>query len=130
MAAPHKCLQIQVATTFNYYIKVRPWLPWEHCNPLKAPLTDHFTVVCSLTLCLNGSEVGGGLALIQTSTFVGNEPSYQKNNLIYRTKAVRSNQNKITFSLAAIQGAVSFRFKHPIFLCMKNKLLFILRMYE
>ena len=28
---------------------------------------DHFTVVCSVTWPLNGSEAGGDLALIQTS---------------------------------------------------------------
>ena len=28
---------------------------------------DHFTVVCSVTWALNGSEAGGDLVLIQTS---------------------------------------------------------------
>ena len=30
-------------------------------------LIDHFTVVCSVTWPVNGSEAGGDLALIQTS---------------------------------------------------------------
>ena len=30
-------------------------------------IIDHFTVVCSVTCPLNGSEAGGDLALIQTS---------------------------------------------------------------
>ena len=31
---------------------------------------DHFTVICSVTWPLNGSEAGGDLALIKTSPFV------------------------------------------------------------
>ena len=31
------------------------------------PNADHFTVVCSVTWPLNGSEAGGDLVLIQTS---------------------------------------------------------------
>ena len=45
---------------------------------------DHFTVVCSLTLPLNGSEAGGDLALKETSVFV------MLKHLVSITKAVRS----------------------------------------
>ena len=34
---------------------------------IKKLLIGHFTVVCSVAWPLNGSEVGGDLALIQTS---------------------------------------------------------------
>ena len=33
------------------------------------PKIDHFTVACSVTWPLNGSEAAGDLALIQNSTF-------------------------------------------------------------
>ena len=35
-----------------------------------AQLIDHFTVLCSVTWPLNGSEAGGDLVLIQTSLFL------------------------------------------------------------
>ena len=35
-------------------------------NPGLTVITDHFTVVCSVTRPLNGSEAGGNLVLIQT----------------------------------------------------------------
>ena len=36
-------------------------------NHLQLIIIDHFTVVCSVTRPLNGSEAGGDLVLIQTS---------------------------------------------------------------
>ena len=60
---------------------------------------DRFTVCCSVTLSLNGSETGGDLALIQTYLLL----SCKCLNLIYIIKAVSSLSNKFTSSLAAIQ---------------------------
>ena len=41
------------------------------CNyRLSVLLIDHFTVVCSVTWPLNGSEARGDLVLIQTTVFV------------------------------------------------------------
>ena len=38
------------------------WVNWPVVDTI-----DHFTVVCSVTWPLNGSEAGGDLVLIQTS---------------------------------------------------------------
>jgi len=51
---------------------------------------DHSTVVCSVTWPIHVSEAGGGLVVIQTSLLFAYKCKLHKNNLIYKTKAVRS----------------------------------------
>ena len=43
-------------------------------------LIDHFTVVCSVTWPLNGSEAGGDFVLIQTSLLLLGKLSYSYAN--------------------------------------------------
>ena len=61
---------------------------------------DHFTVVCSLTRPLNGSEAGGDVVLIQTSLLCfANQVVRMLMVCVYMRKAERF----VTSSLATIQ---------------------------
>ena len=65
---------------------------------------DQCTVVCLVTWPVNTSEAGGDLALIQTSVpFSSTCQLLTLEQLDFTTEAMRSYQNKVTCSLAAIQ---------------------------
>ena len=65
---------------------------------------DHFTVVCSVTWSLNGSEARGDLVLIQTSLLLLCKSSCSNANEVYLHHMQWGlYQSKVTFSLAAIQ---------------------------
>ena len=66
--------------------------------------TDHFTVVCSVTRPLNGSEAGGDLVLIQTSLLLFCKSSCSDaNGLHLHEKSRGLYQCKVNSSLATFQ---------------------------
>ena len=67
---------------------------YNYHNSLQAPLIEgvyHFTVLCSVTWPLNGSEAEADDLLCFCHV---NAPSQHKNNLIYTTKAMRSDSKQ------------------------------------
>ena len=55
---------------FAFFLRPHPGAFRQLNTETGRPRIDHFTVVCSVTWPLNGSEAGGDLVLIQTTAFV------------------------------------------------------------
>ena len=72
-------------------------------------LIDHFTVVCSVTWPLNGSEAEGDFVLIKTSLILLCKSSCFNANYVQKERKQKGlYQSKVTSSLAAIQARGPF----------------------